>query len=111
MNEDTYEEVVKFRLSRVSVYVVVCSFFVLLSMLIVSLIAFTPLKYYMPGVGYGDVKQVKELKSLKIRTDSLETALYYNQQQLDGIKKVLEGKVPKLDTTKLNLPKLENSTE
>lgn len=111
MNEDTYEEVVKFRLSRVSVYVVICSFFVLLSMLIVSLIAFTPLKYYMPGVGYGDVKQVKEFKTLKMRTDSLENALLYNQQQLDGIKKVLEGKVPKLDTTKLNLPKLENSTE
>lgn len=111
MNEDTYEEVVKFRLSRVSVYVALSSLFVLLVGLTVALIVFTPLKYYLPGVGYGDAKQVKEFKTLKIRTDSLEQALQYNQQQMEGIKKVLQGNVPKLDTTQLVLPKAENSND
>ena len=48
MNEDTYEEVVKFRLSRLSVYIVLSSTFVLLTVLTVALIVFTPIKYYLP---------------------------------------------------------------
>ena len=108
MNEDTYEEVVKFKLSRLSVYIILSSIFVILTVLTVSLIIFTPIKYYLPGVGYGDVQQVKEFKQLKIRTDSMEATLKYKQQYFDDLQKVLEGKVPKLDTNKLDLPKDED---
>lgn len=108
MNEDTYEEVVKFKLSRLSVYIILSSIFVILTVLTVSLIIFTPIKYYLPGVGYGDAKQVKEFKQLKIRTDSMEATLKYKQQYYDDLQKVLEGKVPKLDTNKLDLPKDED---
>ena len=111
MNEDTYEEVVKFRLSRLSVYIVLSSVFVLLTVLTVSLIVFTPIKYYLPGVGYGDARQVKEFRQLKIRTDSMENALKYKQQYFEDVKKVLQGKVPVLDTSKLDLPKVGNSNE
>lgn len=111
MNEDTYEEVVKFRLSRLSVYIILSSTFVLLTVLTVALIIFTPIKYYLPGVGYGDAAQVKEFKQLKIRTDSIENAVKYKQQYLDDIKKVLEGKISSLDTNKLVLPKDYNSNE
>ena len=107
MNEDTYEEVVKFKLSRLSVYIIVSSVFVILTILTVALIVFTPIKYYIPGVGYGDAKQVKEFKQLKIRTDSVEATLKFQQQYLNDLQKVLEGKVPKLDTNKLDLPKDE----
>ena len=51
MNDDTYEEVTNFRLSRMSVYVMLCTIFVLLVGLTVALIVFTPLKYYIPGYG------------------------------------------------------------
>jgi hypothetical protein len=111
MNEDTYEEVVKFKLTRLSVYIAFSSLFVLLVGLTASLIIFTPLKYYLPGVGYGSVKQVKEYRSLKIRTDSMEQALRYHQQYFDNIQKVLQGTLPKLDTTALALPRLENSDD
>ena len=111
MNEDTYEEVVKFRLSRLSVYIILSSTFVMLTILTVALIVFTPIKYYLPGVGYGDATQVKEFKLLKIRTDSMENAMKYKQQYLDNIKKVLEGKVSNLDTNKLVLPKDYNSND
>jgi len=111
INEDTYEEVVKFRLSRLSVYIALSSVFVLLTILTVALIVFTPIKYYLPGVGYGDARQVREFKQLKIRTDSLENAMKYKQQYMDNLKKVLEGKVSSLDTTKLDLPKEENTSE
>ena len=111
MNEDTYEEVVKFRLSRLSVYIVLSSIFVLLTVLTVALIVFTPIKYYLPGVGYGDARQVKEFRQLKIRTDSIENALKYKEQYFDNVKKVLEGKIPVLDTMKLDLPKIDNTND
>lgn len=111
MNEDTYEEVVKFKLSRLSVYVFLSTVFVVLVGLIIALLVFTPLKYYLPGTGYGNAKQIKEYKILKIRTDSMEQALAYRQKYYDDLHKVLNGKLPVLDTNKLVLPKVENMTE
>ena len=111
MNEDTYEEVVKFKLSRLSVYVALSTLFVVLVGLTIALIVFTPLKYYLPGVGYGNAKQIKEYKLLKIRTDSLEKAMTYKDRYFEDLQKVLKGSVTKLDTNKLNLPKLENIEE
>ena len=111
MNEDTYEEVVKFKLSRLSVYIGLSTLFVVLVGLTIALIVFTPLKYYLPGVGYGNAKQIKEFKMLKIRTDSMEDALRYKQQYFDDLQKVLKGDVPKLDTNQLQLPKVDNTQE
>jgi len=111
MNEDTYEEVVKFKLNRLSVYIALSTLFVLLVGLTVALIVFTPLKYYLPGVGYGNSKQVREYRMLKVRTDSIEQALQHRQQYFNDLQKVLQGNVPKLDTNKLDLPKVENSDE
>ena len=111
MNEDTYEEVVKFKLSRLSVYIALSSLFVVLVGLTVALIVFTPLKYYLPGVGYGNSKQVREYKALKIKSDSTEKALQYQEQYTANILKVLQGNVPKMDTTKLDLPKEDITTE
>lgn len=111
MNEDTYEEVVKFRLSRLSVYIILSTVFVLLTILTVALIVFTPIKYYLPGVGYGDARQAKEFRQLKMRTDSMENAMKFKQQYLDNLKKILDGKVSSLDTNKLNLPKEDNTNE
>lgn len=107
MNEDTYEEVVKFRLSRFSVYVVFSMFFIFFATITVALIVFTPIKYYLPGVGYGDARQMREYKQLQIKADSIEVALARRQQYLNNLKKVLEGTVPKLDTNQLELPKAE----
>jgi hypothetical protein len=110
INDDTYEEVVTFKLSRLSVYVVLSTFFVLLTGLTVALIVFTPLKMYIPG--YGDASNTRELRQLKIRTDSLEKAMIFKDQYLDNIKSVLQGDVTvKLDTTLLSIPSPEKSTE
>jgi hypothetical protein len=111
MNEDTYEEVVKFKLSRLSVYIFLSTLFVVLVGLTIALIVFTPLKYYLPGVGYGNAKQVREYKMLKIRTDSMEDALKYKEQYYNDLQKVLQGDVPKPDTNTLILPKVDNTQE
>jgi hypothetical protein len=111
MNEDTYEEVVKFKLSRLSVYIFLSTVFVVLLGLIIALLVFTPLKYYLPGTGYGNAKQIKEYKMLKIRTDSMEQVLQYKENFYNDLHKVLQGNLPVLDTNKLLLPKAENVKE
>jgi hypothetical protein len=110
MNDDTYEEVVTFKLSRLSVYVALSTIFVLLTGLTVALIVFTPLRLYIPG--YGDVNATKELRDLKIKTDSLNQAMRYKDQYLESVRGVLMGgSTLKLDTTALDIPKAEDITE
>ena len=106
MNDDTYEEVVTFKLSRLSVYVLLSTIFVVLTGLTVALIVFTPLKLYIPG--YGDINQTKELREMKMRTDSLEQAMQQKDQYLNGLRSVLQGNTTvKLDTTSINVPNPE----
>lgn len=108
MNEDTFDEVVAFRLSRKSVYIGFSISFILLVGLTIALIAFTPLKYYIPG--YGTKESRTALQLLKIRTDSLEQSIHYKEQYLEGIKKVLsEGNPKQLDTLPLVLPDSKQS--
>lgn len=110
MNDDTYEEVVTFKLSRLSVYIVLSTIFVLLTGLTVALIVFTPLRMYIPG--YGDVNATRELRELKVRTDSLEQEMRYRDKYLDNVKSVLQGNVTvKLDTTALDIPKPDDTDD
>jgi hypothetical protein len=110
-NDDTYEEVVTFRLSRLSVYIGLSVSFVVLVGLTIALIAFSPIKYYIPG--YGTRESRTALQILKIRTDSLEQAIRYKEQYLESIKTVLNGgdvTLPR-DTVVLELPKADISNE
>lgn len=110
MNDDSYEEVVTFKLSRLSVYIGLSTLFVLLTGLTVALIVFTPLKLYIPG--YGSANATRELRQLKIRTDSLEQAMEYKDKYLSNIKGVLQGDASvKIDTTTLNIPATETTTD
>jgi len=110
MNDDTYEEVITFRLSRMSVYIAFSTLFVLLVGLTVALVVFTPLKYYIPG--YGSASIGREYRQLKYVTDSLEKQVHYQTQYINDVKKVLSGDVNlSLDTTQLELPQDEFSND
>ncbi|MBA2248968.1 MAG: hypothetical protein H0W12_02110 [Chitinophagaceae bacterium] len=109
MNEDTYEEVVAFKLSRISVYISLSVLFVVLVGLTVALIAFTPLKLYIPG--FGDARQAQEYQNLKVKADSIEQSLIYKQQYIDNVQKILKGDMLKQDTTRLKLRDAEKSND
>ena len=110
MNDDTYEEVVTFKLSRLSVYILLSTIFVVLTGLTVALIVFTPLKLYIPG--YGDINTSKELREMKMRTDSLEQSMQQKDQFLNSLKTVLQGNsTEKLDTTSISVPNPETIKE
>jgi len=110
MNDDTYEEVVTFKLSRLSVYILLSSIFVVLVGLTVALIVFTPLKYYIPG--NDEIKIGREYRQLKYRTDALEQQVTLQARYIADMKKVLKGDITvNLDTTSLTLPKEEISND
>lgn len=102
MNDDTYEEMVTFKLSRLSLYIAISTVMVFLVGFTVALLAFTPLKYYIPG--YGARQGKAELQMLKIRTDSLEQSIKQKDIYLDNLKKTLQGNTPtQKDTTILKV--------
>ncbi|MBX2923885.1 MAG: hypothetical protein KF746_16925 [Chitinophagaceae bacterium] len=110
MNDDTYEEVVTFRLSRLSVYITLCTIFVVLVGLTVALLVFTPLRYYVPG--YGSASDRREMINLKLQVDSLDQQMKYRDKYLENIQNVLKGNTTvAMDTTLLNIPKEEKSTD
>jgi hypothetical protein len=112
MNDDTYEEVVTFKLSRISVYIMLSTIFVLLVGLTVALIVFTPLKYYIPGART-DYKSAMELRQLKYQVDEANKQIRLLQQFDAGLRNgPLKGNsTVVLDTTLLKVPKAEISED
>ena len=91
LNENTFEEQVSFKLTRLNVFVL---FMVTTFSLIVGtifLIAFTPLREYIPG--YSSTKLSNQANDLSYKTDSILDAVTYNQKYYEAIKRVLKGEV------------------
>jgi hypothetical protein len=110
MNDDTYEEVVTFKLSRMSVYVMLSTVFVLLVGLTVALIVFTPLKYYIPG--YDDPKAGREYRQLKYKADDMAKKMNDLENYNTALRNTLAGNTAiVLDTTQLKVPKQELSND
>jgi hypothetical protein len=112
MNDDTFEQVATFKLTRMSVYVTFSMIFVLLVGLTVGLITFTNLKYYLPG--YGTQSQRKELIHYKKQIDSLEQSAKNKDLYLVHLKQVLAGDMKalsQLDTAAIAIPEYEIITQ
>src|SRR5436853_5320534 len=110
MNDDTYEEVVTFKLSRLSVYIGLSTIFVVLVGLTVALIVFTPLRYYIPG--YDDLKIGREYRQMKYKVDELQKQAQNQANYIENIRKVLQGGPSvSLDTTALQVPKEDISND
>ena len=112
INDDTFEEIVKFKLTRMSVYVSFSMIFVLLVGLTVALITFNNLKYYLPG--YGTQSQRKELIYYKKTIDSLEQSVKNKELYLSHLKQVLAGDMKalsQLDTSLIEVPEYEIITQ
>ncbi|MFV8225333.1 M23 family metallopeptidase [Christiangramia aquimixticola] len=97
LNEDTFEERFSFRLTRLNVFVAVGVSAILLIALTTILIAFTPLREYIPGYSSADLKE--KAANLAYTSDSLQEVIKLNDQYLNSIKNALLGE---FDTDKLN---------
>ncbi|HWH63485.1 MAG TPA: hypothetical protein VNS50_09440, partial [Ginsengibacter sp.] len=106
---DSFDEVVAFKLTRLSVYIALSSLFVILVGFTIALIAFTPLKLYIPG--YGETQKAREYEVLKMKADSIEQNLIKKQEYINDIDKILKGNIVPPDTTMLKLKNIEKSSD
>ncbi len=91
LNEDTFEERISFKLNRLNVFVLVSITSIVLVAGTTFLIAFTPLREYIPG--YSSTSLNLRATKLVATTDSLESRININQRYYKSIKKVLTGDV------------------
>ena len=91
-DDETYEEKFSLRLTRLNVFVVSGSLAIFLVFLTTIIIAFTPLREYIPG--YTDVNLSKNVYELHMRADSLEYVLSVNERYMRNLRLVLSGEEP-----------------
>lgn len=92
LNEETLEERISFKLSRLNVFVAIGLLSILLVFITTYIIAFTPLKEYIPG--YTDVTLQRRIYELQLRSDSVAFAMRSQEKYLDDLRKVLAGDLP-----------------
>lgn len=91
LNEDTFEEIFSFKLNLMNVFVAVTSGAILLITFTTFIIAFTPLREFIPG--YSSSKLKKDATELALKSDSLTLALKKNEAYIKSIQKVLNGEL------------------
>jgi len=89
LNDDTFEEIFSLRLTLMNVFVVATAGTILIIFVTTFIIAFTPLREYIPG--YASTKLRKDATELALKSDSLSNALKKNEAYQQSIIKVLNG--------------------
>lgn len=90
LNDDTFEEKFALRLTPLGLLILFGTVTIVMAILVISLVAFTPLREYIPG--YGNVDQKRELIILTARADSLEESMTAKDWFIKNIGDVLAGK-------------------
>jgi len=91
LNENTFEEKISFKLSRLNVFVTGTLCIIGLIGMTILLIAFTPLREYIPG--YSSTRLKKQATELTYETDSLVRVLGNTNNYLENIRMVLKGDI------------------
>lgn len=91
-NDQTFEEVLVMRLSRLNVIAAVGGIAILLIALVTILIAFTPIREFIPG--YPDGNTRRHIVENALKTDSLERELQQWKIYLSNLHTILRGDSP-----------------
>jgi murein DD-endopeptidase MepM/ murein hydrolase activator NlpD len=90
LNDETYEEKLSFKLSRLNVFIATGTIAILLIIITTIIIAFTPLREYIPG--YTDVHLYEQLYQIEALTDSLEADARQKSIYYENLRHILAGK-------------------
>lgn len=101
MNDDTFEERYSLRLTPIGAFILIGLVTILMTSLVISLVAFTPLREYIPGYG-NEIRLKSDFIKLSLKTDSLEKSIEAKNYYLENIKRVINGEL-EVDST-LNKP-------
>lgn len=89
LREDTLEEVSSFKLTLLNIYIALSSIVVLVSMIVVLIIFFTPVKKLVPG--YGDPSEDKAYMELYRKVQDMEKQLTAYQIYTANFRKMIMG--------------------
>jgi hypothetical protein len=106
LNEDTFEETFSLKLTLMNVFVVLGSGAIFIIFVTTFIIAFTPLREFIPG--YSSSKLKRDATELALKSDSLTRVLEYNEAYINSLKKVLTGE---LEFAKFNKDSILSSVE
>jgi hypothetical protein len=106
LNEDTFEEKFSLKLTLMNVFVVATIGAIFLISVTTFIIAFTPLREFIPG--YSSSKLKRDATELALKSDSLTIALKKNEVYIQSIQKVLNGE---LEYAKFNKDSILSSSE
>ena len=98
LNEETFEEIFSLKLTLMNVFLVATLGAFLIIFITTYIIAFTPLKEYIPGYSSSKLKQ--EATNLALKSDSLTTILHNNEIYLASVRKALTGDVDYMKLSK-----------
>ncbi|MGB0980795.1 MAG: M23 family metallopeptidase [Winogradskyella sp.] len=98
LNEDTFEERFAIKLTRLNVFVLTSLSAILLVFLTILLIAFTPLREFIPG--YSSAKLKKDATNMVYKVDSLSQEMLIKERYYKSIRKVLTGDIATADFNK-----------
>ena len=88
-NNETYEERMHFKFTLMNLFNIIIFSSVLLIVLVTYLIAFTPLREYIPG--YTDVSLNRRVYEMERKADSIEIVLKQKDLYINNLKKVITG--------------------
>ncbi len=91
INDDTFEEVFNLKLSRLNIINWVGVSVILLIILSISIVAFTPLREYIPG--YSDVQTKRNAAIAIFKADSLNLEIRNRDMYIQNIRNVLSGEI------------------
>lgn len=88
-HDETGNTMLKFRLNLLNLVLVIFGVALLLIVITSIIIAFTPLREYIPG--YTDTNLNREVYLLNLRADSLSREMHKKDVYFDNLKKIVEG--------------------
>lgn len=89
MNDQTFEEKISIRLSPINVFVFIGTVIISLITFTIYIIAFTPLREYIPG--YADVNMKRKLITLSLKADSLGRLVESQDRYMQNLNQVIAG--------------------
>ncbi len=95
MNKETFQEISSYNLTLLNVYVLLSTVVVVVAIAVASLIAFTPLRRYLPGYGEGG-HAYSEINNLNRQLAELEKELTIQRSYSENFRKILVGNIEEL---------------
>jgi murein DD-endopeptidase MepM/ murein hydrolase activator NlpD len=90
LNDDSFAEKFSLRLSPMGLIILLGTVTIIMTSVVISLVAFTPFREYIPG--YGNVDDRTDIIALSTKADSLENTLASRDWYINNLLNVFSGK-------------------